>query len=141
MAGYLRLVTMPTEEELKVIRARRAWWLRVARLADPRHPTLGDAAVAAGLDAGSGSVVSLWEANKQKGEGPKESQLRRLASFYGLPFTLFVDPPETDEERLARLRELALSALEQEQADWDAELGAGRESGAVAGAPLGRRSA
>lgn len=92
--------------------------LRVARMTDPREPTLADVAIAAGLGAGSGSVVSLWERNRTP-EGPKQSQLRRLAAFYGLPLGVFTEPPETDEERLARLRRLAIAAVELEQDDWD----------------------
>lgn len=112
---------MPTDHELAVTKARQAWMLRVARLTDPREPTLAEIAVAAGLGEGSGSVVSLWERNRTKGDGPKQSQLRRLAAFYGLPLNVFTEPEPTDEERLAGLRRLAIAAVELEQADWDRE--------------------
>lgn len=109
---------MPDDHELAAIRARQAWMLRMARLTDPRRPTQADVAKAAGLGIGSGSVVSLWESNKSKG-GPSLDQLRRVARFFGLPLTVFTEPPETDEERLANLRRLAIAAVGLEQADWD----------------------
>jgi transcriptional regulator with XRE-family HTH domain len=110
---------MPTDHEYKVRKARQAWMLRVARLTDPREPKLADVAEAAGLGRGSGSVVSLWEHNATK-DGPKQSQLFRLAAYYGLPLSVFTEPDhETDEERLATKRRLAIGAVELEQDDWD----------------------
>lgn len=111
---------MPTEHELARRRARTAWWLRTCRLTDPREPPLAAVATAAGLGAGSGSVVSLWERNRAP-NGPKLDQLHRLAAYYGVPVTLFTNPPATDEERLARYRQLALGALEAEREDWAQE--------------------
>jgi transcriptional regulator with XRE-family HTH domain len=76
---------------------RRGYWLRRAR--DNAGVTLADAAVTAGLQAGSGSTVSLWE----RGLRPmKVHQMKRLAVRYGVPVGLFTDPPMTDDERLAK---------------------------------------
>jgi transcriptional regulator with XRE-family HTH domain len=140
LAPNLRLVAMPTDADLAQIRARRAYWLRAARANDPRRPTLAAAAKVAGLKEGSGSVVSLWERNATP-EGPKDSQLRRLAAFYGLPFSLFSEPPETDEERLARMRQLALAAVELEQQDWDSGEAGHRDAEDGPGDSPGRLSA
>lgn len=93
-----------------MIRARQAWWLKMCRETDPRKPTLGQVAVAAGISDGSGSVVSLWENNKGVNL-PKYEQLVRLAAFYGVPLTVFTEPDETDQERLAHFRRLALGAI------------------------------
>ena len=90
---------------------RRGYWLRRAR--DNVGVTLADAAVTAGLAAGSGSTVSLWE----RGQRPiKVIQLTRLARRYGVPVTLFTNPPMTDDERLA-LAIVDAQALE--RADWE----------------------
>jgi len=84
---------MTSEEDDEAI--RRGYWLRRAR--DNARVTLSDAAVTAGLSAGSGSTVSLWE----HGQRPiKVHQMKRLALRYGVPATLFTDPPMTDDERL-----------------------------------------
>lgn len=119
----LRLVEMPTANDTAKRRARTAWWLRACRLSDPRRPKLAAVGDAAGLGEGSGSVVSLWERNLAK-NGPRLDQLERLAAFYGVPLSLFTDPPETDEERLSRLRQLSLAALDDEQRDWESGEGA-----------------
>lgn len=115
----LRSVAMPTDHELTAERHRQAYWLRLARAYDPRKPTLADVAQAAGLSANSGGMVSRWE-NDRTPEGPKPSRLKRVAAFYGLPVDLFSSPPETDEDRLADMRRLAIGAVELEQQDWDA---------------------
>lgn len=74
---------------------RRGYWLRRAR--DQADVTLSDAAVTAGLGPKSGSTVSMWE----RGMRPmKVHQMKRLALRYGVPVSLFTDPPETDDERL-----------------------------------------
>jgi transcriptional regulator with XRE-family HTH domain len=84
---------MTSEEDAEAV--RRGYWLRRAR--DNAGITLSDAAVTAGLSAGSGSTVSLWE----RGQRPiKVHQMKRLALRYGVPVTLFTDPPMTDDERL-----------------------------------------
>lgn len=132
---------MPTDHELAVTKARQAWMLRVARMTDPREPTLAQVAVAAGLKATSGSVVSLWENNRTKGDGPKQSQLRRLAAYYGLPLNVFTEPDETDEERLSKLRRLAIAAVELEQADADQEEEADPGDGDERGGPPRRPQA
>lgn len=132
---------MPTDVDLARFRARQAWWLKVAREADPRKPTLSDVAQAAGLKEGSGSVASLWE-NNLSVSGPKQEQLYRLAAFYGLPVTLFSDPPETDEEHLATLRQLALAAIEIANEDLEQEAAVPTPPAADApGPPRRKRSA
>lgn len=143
LAGNLRLVPMPTDQELAQVRARRAWYLKIARLTDPREPTLSEVAQAAGLASGSGSVISLWENNKAGEGSPKDSQLRRLASYYGLPFSLFSDPPnvETDQERLAGMRRLAIGAVDLEQQDWESGQGPTPDAGDEQDERPGRRSA
>jgi transcriptional regulator with XRE-family HTH domain len=84
---------MTDEEDEEAI--RRGYWLRRAR--DNANVTLSDAAQTAGLAAGSGSTVSLWE----RGLRPiKVHQMKRLALRYGVPVSLFTDPPMTDDERL-----------------------------------------
>ena len=113
---------MPTKQELAVRRARQAWWLRVCRETDPRKPKLDEIAEAAGLKPGSGSVVSLWERNRTI-SGPKLEQLVRLAAYYGVPLSLFTEPPETDEERVATYRQLALGAIAIAEQDSEAEAG------------------
>lgn len=119
---------MPTDIELARKRARLAWWLRVCFETDGRDLVLADIAEAAGLSRGSGSVVSLWHRNESVNP-PKLEQLTRLAAFYGVPLTLFTEPPETDEERVARYRRLALGAIDAEQQDWDEGPAAGPSPG------------
>lgn len=131
---------MPTDHELSAERHRQAYWLRLARLYDPRRPTLADVAKAAGLADKSGGMVSRWE-NDRTPEGPKQSRLKRVAAFYGLPVALFSEPPETDEDRLARMRRLAIGAIELEQQDWDAEQGDDPDDGDEPDGPRDRRSA
>lgn len=99
---------MTAEEDLHAVRL--GYWLRRVRV--QRGETLKSAAVAVGLAATSGSTVSFWE----RGLRPiTVQQLRRLAHFYGVPDTLFTDPPMTDDERLA----LALAdAATLERQDW-----------------------
>lgn len=140
MVENLRSLAMPSDYDLALGRHRQAYWLRLARQYDPRKPTLQEVAKAAGLSANSGSVVSLWE-NDRTPEGPKPSRLRRVAAFYGLPVALFSDPPETDEERLATLRRLAIGAVDLEQQDWDAGQEGGRDAGGGHDEPPGKRSA
>lgn len=136
----LRLVAMPSEPDLALAKARTAWWLRVCRMLDPRKPTLAQVAKAADLQEGSGSVVSLWE-NNRTANGPTLPQLRRLAAFYGVPLTLFTESPETDEERLATIRRLALGAVDLEQQDWESEAAGHLAAAAEPAAKPGRRTA
>lgn len=132
---------MPTDRDLALLRARQAWWLKVLRETDSRKLTLSQVAVAAGLDGGSGSVVSLWENNRAKNP-PKYEQLVRLAAFYGVPLGLLTEPPETDEERLAHFRQLALGAVAVALQDVAAEAVAGdRAAGDQPGRSPRRRSA
>lgn len=118
LGAGLRSLPMPDDVAIARRAARTAWWLRVIRETDPRKTTLAQAAKAAGLSQNSGSVVSHWERNDAV-TGPKLSQLERLAAYYGVPLTLFTQPPETDEERAARYRRLALEALDEEEQDWE----------------------
>lgn len=131
---------MPTDQEIALIRARQAWWLKMCRETDPRKPTLGAVAKAAGLDEGSGSVVSLWENNRTK-SGPKYEQLVRLAAYYAVPLSVFTEPPETDQERLAHFRQLALGAIAVGQQDAAAEPASGRGADDPPGDMRRRRSA
>lgn len=119
LAGTLRSLPMAADQKLALRQARTAWWLKTVRETDPRGTTLSQAAVAAGLSPKSGSVVSHWE-NNDAVTGPKLRQLERLAEFYRVPLTLFTEPPETDQERAARYRQLALEALDEEREDWEA---------------------
>jgi transcriptional regulator with XRE-family HTH domain len=112
---------------------RRGYWLRRAR--DNAGVTLADAAVTAGLQSGSGSTVSLWE----RGLRPmKVHQMKRLAVRYGVPVSLFIDPPMTDDERLATAIADA-AALERE--DSDEAAGARPRAGGGPVAPRHRRLA
>jgi transcriptional regulator with XRE-family HTH domain len=129
---------MPTPEEMAERRARQAWWLRVVRMTDPRKPTLSQVAVAAGLKPGSGSVVSLWERDDSK-EGPKQSQLVRLAAYYEVPLALFTEPRETDEEYVSRLRRLAVAAIDLAHEDRAAERGGAPVDGGGHDERRGRR--
>lgn len=100
-----------TQEEDQEAR-RRGYWLRRAR--QRAGVTLSDAALTAGLSSTSGSTVSLWESGQRS---IKVIQLTRLAKRYGVPVTMFTDPPITDDERLdAAVADAA--ALERE--DWEA---------------------
>jgi transcriptional regulator with XRE-family HTH domain len=97
---------MTQDEDQEAI--RRGYWLRRAR--ENSGVTLSDAAVTAGLSASSGSTVSLWERGQR---GIKVHQMKRLALRYGVPVSLFTDPPETDDERLrAAIAEATRLALE-----------------------------
>jgi transcriptional regulator with XRE-family HTH domain len=99
-----------TQEEDQEAR-RRGYWLRRAR--QRAGVTLSDAAVTAGLQPSSGSTVSLWE----QGQRPiKVVQLTRLAKRYGVPVSMFTNPPVTDDERLDSA---IADAAAQEREDWD----------------------
>jgi len=100
---------MTAEEDRAALRL--GYWLK--RVREARRETLASAAVAAGLAAGSGSTVSRWEHGKQP---IKVQHLRRLARFYGVPDSLFINPPMTDDERLAAA---LADAAALERADWD----------------------
>lgn len=96
---------MPTDEELEQRRRRRAWWLRVAR--EQRGQSQAGVADAVGLSKKSASTVGDWERNVSE---PSLRQLEMLAVIYGVPLNLFIDPPETDEERFQRLAAGAVAA-------------------------------
>jgi transcriptional regulator with XRE-family HTH domain len=85
---------MTAEEDLEAV--RRGYWLRRARIA--AGITQGDAAITAGLGPNSSSTVSLWEQGKRD---IRMQPMMRLAKRYGVPVSLFTDPPMTDDERLA----------------------------------------
>lgn len=102
-----------SEAEYDLRRRRRAWWLYVAR----RVTGLSQQGVAqaVGLSAKSASTVGDWERGVSE---PSLKQLGMLAALYNAPLTLFVEPPETDEERFA---ELARVAIDLEREDWAKE--------------------
>ena len=131
MPGYLRLVEMPTEEELATRRRRRAWWLRVAR----RGMNQSGVAKALGLSENSGSTIGDWEREISE---PSVRQLELLAALYGVPVTLFVDPPMTDDERLDEIVRLAGAA---EREDWAAGERGDRAAGGEPDGGLRTRSA
>lgn len=139
MVAYLRLVEMPTDEELAAQRRRRAWWIASARRADPRQPTLVDVALAVGLKPKSASTVSDWENNI--GGGPSIGQLHKLAAFYGLPVSIFMEPDPTEQEYLDQARALATDAVALEQADSEVGEAPAPSVDVAPTAPLRRRSA
>lgn len=122
---------MTAEEDVEAI--RRGYWLRRAR--EQSGVTLSDAALTAGLGAKSGSTVSLWERGQR---GIKVHQMKRLALRYGVPISLFTDPPMTDDERLAEaVAEAARLAL----LDSEAEAARGPEADGGPGGSRRRRLA
>lgn len=78
MPPHLRLVAMPTEEELELRRRRRAWWLRVARAGMNQTGV----ATSIGLSEKSGSTIGDWERGVSE---PSLRQLEQLAALYGVP--------------------------------------------------------
>lgn len=131
MPWRLGSAAMAEPEDLEA--QRRGYWLRRAR--NNAGVTLADAAVTAGLSAGSGSSVSLWES----GARPiKVQQMKRLAARYGVPASLFLNPERTDDERLA---EAIADAAALERADSASEAEARRRAGDEPAGPPGRRSA
>lgn len=130
---------MPTDDELSLQRRRRAWWIASARRADPRKPKLVAVARAVGLKDKSMSTISDWENNI--GGGPSVTQLHRLAAYYGLPVSVFMEPEPTEQEYLDQARALASDAVALEQADSEAEAARDLADGGAPGEPLRRRSA
>ncbi len=122
---------MPTDDEIALLERRRAWWLRVAR----RGMNQSGVAMSLGLSAKSGSTIGVWERGASQ---PSLRQLAQLAALYEVPLDLFVNPPMTDDERLDEIVQRAGAA---ERADWDRELGRGREAGDEPGDERGRRTA
>jgi transcriptional regulator with XRE-family HTH domain len=125
-----RLGSAPVTSEEELQARRLGYWLR--RVRERQGISLKSAALAAGLAASSGSTVSMWEHGKRE---ISVQQLRRLARFYGVPESLFIGPPMTDEERL----DTALAdAAALERGDW----GSGEGPGPVAddGPGGGRRT-
>jgi transcriptional regulator with XRE-family HTH domain len=98
---------MPTDEELERRRQRRAWWLRVAR--EQRGLSQAGVADSVGLSKKSASTVGDWERNVSE---PSLRQLELLAVVYDVPISLFIEPPETDEERFQQLAARAVVAAE-----------------------------
>lgn len=135
----LRLVAMPTSEEILKTKRRRAWWIASARRSDPRKPKLEAVARAVGLKPNSASTISDWENNI--GGGPSMAQLELLAGYYGLPLSVFTEPEETEQERLDRLRWLARDAIDLAREDLAAEEQLRPEDEARTGESPGRRSA
>jgi transcriptional regulator with XRE-family HTH domain len=118
-------------------RARRiGWWLRVAR--ESRGLKLAGVATGIGLSANSASTISAWEEGSRQ---PSLRQLAQLAVLYDVPFTLFTDPPSTDEERLERYRADAAGAVALEQQDWEQGSEALRPLAAAPDASRDKRSA
>jgi transcriptional regulator with XRE-family HTH domain len=131
MSAYLRLLGMPTEEELVQRDRRRAWWLRVAR----RGMNQNGVAEAIGLSKKSGSTIGDWERGVSQ---PSLRQLEQLAALYGVPLDLFVNPPKTDDERLDEIVRLAGDA---ERRDWASGRDRGQEADDEPPAAPGRLSA
>lgn len=131
MPPHLRLVQMPTEEELELRRRRRAWWLRVARAGMNQTGV----ATSIGLSEKSGSTIGDWERGVSE---PSLRQLEQLAALYGVPVTLFVNPPRTDEERLDEIVQLAAA---EERSDYVTEGERGRPAADAPAAEPRRRSA
>lgn len=108
---------MTDSEEIEA--KRRGYWMRRAR--QNAGVNLDDAAVEAGLKATSGSSVTLWEQGKRP---IKVVTMKRLARRYGVPVSLFTNPPMTDDERLAQA---IADARELEREDWDEASGPHRQ--------------
>lgn len=112
---------MTTEEELHA--RRLGYWLR--RVREQRQESQKAAAVAAGLSPASSSTVSKWESGERE---ISVTTLRRLARFYAVPVDLFMNPPKTDDERLA---DALADAGALERAGW--AVGEGQDPGDDAG--------
>ena len=93
-----------------------------------------------GLSDKSASTLSAWEAGTRE---PSPSKLKAAAVLYGVPVSLFYDPPPTAHEQLDRMVRLAGLAIEAEEADWQAaqEEAPDRDDGDAQGGPRQRRSA
>lgn len=139
LVSYLRLVLMPTDDEIALQQRRRAWWIASVRRADPRKPKLTAVAKAVGLAENSASTISDWENNI--GGGPSVVQLHKLAAFYGVPVSMFMEPEPTEQEYLDQVRALALDAVELEQEDSASEETPSPTGDDARAAQRGRRSA
>ena len=94
---------------------RRGHWMRMAReRANLSQPA---AAKLLGLSDKSASTLSAWEAGTRE---PAPSKLKAAAALYGVPVSLFYDPPATAHEQIDRMVRLAGLAIETEAADWEA---------------------
>ncbi len=122
-----------TEEEASRERRRRGYWLRLARLRADLNQN--EVARQLGLSERSGTTVLAWEQGRRD---PRSTILRQLARIYDVPPGLFIDPPETDQERLEAL---ASGAIALERADWEREEEARRGAEDEPGAQPGTRSA
>jgi transcriptional regulator with XRE-family HTH domain len=131
MSPHLRLVSMPTEDEIALIERRRAWWLRVAR----RGMNQTGVAKALGLSEKSGSTIGDWERGVSQ---PSLRQLAQLAAIYAVPLELLVNPPMTDDERLDEIVRLAGDA---ERAGWGEGPAPAQKGDDAPGAARRRRSA
>ena len=116
---------------------RRGHWLKVAReRANLSQPA---AAKLLGLSDKSASTLSAWEAGTRE---PSPSKLKAMAALYGVPLSLFYDPPASPAEQLDRMVRLAGLALDAEESDWQASTPEqGRDAEDGPGAPPHRRSA
>ena len=109
----LRLVSagMATKDEQLAVRRRRGYWIERARIG--QGMTLADLAARLGYRPTSTSTISRWE----DGQRPVPSdKMATLAKELKLPPGWLVNPPETDDERLARAVREA-EALEQQDAE------------------------
>ena len=116
---------------------RRGHWMRMAReRANLSQPA---AAKLLGLSDKSASTLSAWEAGTRE---PSPSKLAAAARLYGVPVSLFYDPPPTATEQIDRLARLAGLAIGAEESEWEDQAGEpDRADEDAPGGPLHRRSA
>jgi transcriptional regulator with XRE-family HTH domain len=86
---------LPTEADHVRRQRRLSWWLLVARLTSGR--TQADAANALGI------VGSSYGDFERGVTTPSLRQMTTLAALFEVDLALFVDPPETDEDRIERM--------------------------------------
>lgn len=128
-----RLASGAVTDDEALQQRRRGYWLKRARAR--ADFTLSAAAQAAGLSAGSGSTVTLWEQGKRP---IKVIQLERLAHAYGVPVGFLMRPEMTDDERLDAAIQ---SASDAERADWEVVPARARRAGGGQAGAHRRRSA
>lgn len=92
------IAVVATEAEERLRAQRRGYWLRLARIR-AGNPTLQEVAKALGYSLRSQGTISQWESGRRE---PAIRQLERLAALYDVPVEIFVDPDETDMDRLER---------------------------------------
>lgn len=128
----LRLLSGPMPDD-EIYAKRLGFWLRMAR--ERAGKSQAGAAEYLGFSSRSKSTISDYENGVTV---PSLKVLRRLAAWYGVPLTVFIDPQPTIEEQLDEIVRLAGGA---EREDWAAGLDRGREDGDGPAAAPGRRSA